>query len=377
MKVLIVASVPSFIGQFNMDNIRILQSLGYKVEVAFNCKENGTFTDENTEQLYKQLKNLDVKIHNINFTRSPYSKKIIQAYKELKLLIENNQYKIIHCHTPVASILSRLTAKEQRKKGSKVIYTAHGFHFYKGAPLLNWMLFYPIELFCSKHTDVLITMNKEDNQRAKRRMFAKINEYIPGVGIPTQEYKQLPQNYSDLRSELNIPQDAKLIFSMGELSIRKNHESIIRAIGTLKDKNIHYVIAGIGDLEEELRNLAKELNVNLHLIGYRTDKKEIFAQSNLFCFPSLQEGLPVSLMEAIAAGVPCVVSEIRGNVDLIQHDINGYTIKSQDINSYAKYIKSSLYEEGKTNEMIANGLEIIKEYDVHKVENIMKKIYKF
>lgn len=374
MRALIVATVPSFIGQFNIKNIQILQNMGYQVEVACNWNNNGTFDDQHTENLRKQLLELGVSVHQVDFSRTPYSIKVMVAYKQLENIITQNSYKLIHCHTPVAGIITRLAARNSRNSGTKVIYTAHGFHFYKGAPWKYWMLFYPVEKLCSKYTDVLITINQEDYRRAKANMYAKSTYYIPGVGIEVKNY-QIQSNKEFIYKQLGLKTTDKLVFSMGELSVRKNHERVIEAISMLNDPSIHYAIAGLGDREEEIKQLAHKLNVNLHLLGYRDDKGNLMKASDVFVFPSLQEGLPVSLLEAMAAGCPCVVSHIRGNEDLIRHNVNGFSVHNQSVNEYASYIGTLLSNKETSERLSEQSVIDVKKYDVKIVSENMKIIY--
>lgn len=374
MKALIVATVPSFIGQFNIKNIQILQELGYRVEVACNWNNNGTFDDEHTVNLRKQLVESGVHVHQVDFTRTPYSTKVMVAYKQLQNIISQNAYDLIHCHTPVAGIVTRLAARNARKSGTKVIYTAHGFHFYKGAPWKYWMLFYPVEKLCSQYTDVLITINQEDYKRAKRNMYAKSTHYIPGIGIEVDKYVIEPQK-GLVYKDLGLNERDKLVFSMGELSIRKNHERVIEAIAKLNNPSIHYAIAGLGDREEDISALAKKLNVNLHLLGYRDDKSELMKASDVFVFPSLQEGLPVSLIEAMAAGCPCVVSRIRGNEDLIKHEVNGYMVENQSVDEYAKYIGLLLSNKAQSDKLSEQAKQDARNYDASIVSELIKIIY--
>ena len=258
--------------------------------------------------------------YDIPFERSPLKGKNITAYRELKKVIESGSYDIIHCHTPVGAMLTRLAARGARKKGTQVIYTAHGFHFYKGAPLLNWIVYYPAERFLARWTDVLITINKEDYARAQKFSAGKV-VYMPGVGIDLARFSApiTEEQKHRLRAEIGVPDDAVLICSVGELNANKNHSLVIRALAQMENKNIHYCVIGEGEYREPLTVLARELGLTeqVHLPGYRSDVPALLKSSDIFCFPSLREGLPVALMEAMASGLPCVASRIRGNTDLL------------------------------------------------------------
>ena len=256
----------------------------------------------------------------------------------------------------------------------KIIYPAHGFHFYKGAPKKNWLIFYPIEKVCSNFTDVLITINKEDYAFAKKHMNAKQVEYIPGVGIDTEKFAIPNFNVAEKRMELGLEDKAIMILSVGELNQNKNHEVVIKAISKLENYNIHYFIAGKGDKEQYLQKLAKDLGVNLYLLGYRTDIIELLNAADIFVFPSFREGLSVALMEAMAAGLPCVVSRIRGNIDLIEDNRGGYLCAPNDIEAFSEAIKE-LSQKEKRNTFGEYNCQSVKHYDIHKVLEMMMLIY--
>ena len=308
-KVLFTATVTkTHINTFHLPYIKFFKEKGYETHV---CSKNDFIGEDCT------IPNCDIH-YDVEFERFPINIKNIKAYKQLKKIINENDYEIIHCNTPVASILTRLAAIKARKKGTKVIYTAHGFHFFKGAPLLNWILYYPAEKICSYFTDILITINKEDYTLAKKKMKAKKIEYVPGVGIDISKFSKI-QFDEKLRQKNGVNSDDIMVLSVGELSKRKNHEVVIRALAKINNKNIHYFIAGRGELKTYLLDLSKKLGLEdrVHLLGYRNDIGKLCKVSDIFCFPSKQEGLPVALMEAMAIGLPVICSEIRGNIDLI------------------------------------------------------------
>lgn len=319
MKALIVASVASMIDQFNMDNIALLQQSSYEVHVGCNFNHPGNISKERCEKLKKILEDMNVSYFQLDFSRSIFNVfSNVKTLKQIKNLFKTYNYDLVHLHSPIGGLLGRIAAKKYRKKANtKVIYTAHGFHFYKGAPIKNWLVYYPIEKFCSFGTDCLITINKEDYEFAKKKMRAKSTCYIPGIGIDIEKINNITVDKKKKREELGIPQDAKMILSVGELNRNKNHKLVIKALRMINNPNIHYVIVGIGCKRNKLEKMANKLGVNLHLLGYRTDCFELYKVSDLFVIPSLREGLNVSLMEAIASKLPVIASKIRGNVDLV------------------------------------------------------------
>ncbi len=314
MKILYVTTISLTMNTFFKPHIDMLVQEGNQVDIACN------YRDLALDPLYSQL---GCKFHQVDFSRSPLSVDNLKAYGQLKHVIAEGNYDIVHCHTPNAAVITRLVGRKFRKKnGLKVFYTAHGFHFYQGAPKLNWMVYYPVEKLCSRFTDKLITINREDYELAKRKFKAKEVHYVPGVGVDLSKYEDVQTDRAAKRQEIGVPADAVLLLSVGELNENKNHQIIIRALAKLNDPNVHYAIAGVGDRRDYLLGLADELGVaqQVHLLGYRKDVPELNCAADVFCFPSFREGLPASLMEAMAGGLPCAVSRIRGNSDLIDAD---------------------------------------------------------
>lgn len=374
-KALILASVASMIDQFNMQNIRLLLDEGYHVDVIANFENGNTVTDERIAELKKQLSDMSVGVYHVPIPRSIFNiKGILSSLKEVKQTCNKKNYNLVHCHSPIGSVIARLAAKRIRKNGCRVIYTAHGFHFFKGASLKNWVVFYPIEKICSRWTDTLITINKEDFAFSQKEMKSKCIEYIPGIGVDTSKFVLNDFDKTAKRNSLGLSEKSVVLFSVGELNQNKNQEVIIKALEKINNNDIHYVIAGRGDKAEYLTKLAKEKGVNLHLLGYRTDIPELFNMSDMFVFPSFREGLSVSLMEAMASGLPCVVSKIRGNVDLIDEK-GGYLCNPADVDAFAAGIEELVKNKELRTKMGAHNQQVMKGFDVHKVSDMMRKIY--
>lgn len=367
-KVLFVATVvKKHINVFHLPYLKWFQDQGYETHVAARDDFNG-------DECY--IPHCD-NHYDIPFERSPLKFNNFKAYKQLKTIINKNDYDIIHCHTPVAAMLTRFAAISSRKKRTRVIYTAHGFHFFKGSPILNWLVFFPIEYICSFFTDVIITINKEDYHLAKKIMKAKEIEYIPGIGINVEKFKNMNINRQLKRNELNIPENATLLLSVGELSKRKNHQVIIDALYILNNSNVHYCIVGEGGLEKELRAKVEYLQIQnqVHFLGFRNDIPELCKISDIFVFPSLQEGLPVSLMEAMATGLPCVISDIRGNKDLIENYKGGILCEKENHIAFCQSINEIITNRAIKERMIYTNLETIKKFDYKMVHAEMKRIY--
>lgn len=374
-----VACVPVMIKHFNMPNIRILQDIGYRVEVAFNCYEDEMWSKRDWEEFKKQLDREKILVHQVDFTRNAAElAKHMKAYRQLKAILEKRNYEFIHCHTPIAAAIARVAAHHTK---TQIIYTAHGFHFFKGAPLKNWLFYYPVEKLLSWWTDCLITINREDYKRAKKKFHAKRTEYVPGVGIDLEKFSSGFVDINEKRKSLGISENEIMLLSVGELSERKNHEAVIRALAEIDNAEIKYFVAGQGGLQGHLSALIKEYGMedNITLLGYRTDISELCQAADLFVFPSKQEGLPVAMMEAIACGTPVICSRIRGNVELIQNEMAMFD--PDDVKEltaclrwYIGEKKRSEFKEGWEKEATANYKHLLM-YDIRNVCSDMNRLY--
>lgn len=364
-KILIVSTVSRQFYLFEQGNIEVLNSLGYEVHAAAN------YSDVNNER----LDSLDIIRHHFDIDRSPFTFRNVNAYRQLKRLLENEKFDAIHCHSPMGGVLARLAAKATGT--SPTIYTAHGFHFYKGAPIINWLIYYPVERFLSKYTDLLITINEEDFNKAQ--IFkAKDVIHVPGIGINTKKFRDVTKNRDKKRAELEITSDTVVLISVGEMIKRKNHETALRALAKVKNKNFIYLICGRGQLEDYLMNLTKTLGLDdkVRFLGFRNDIPEMCAASDVFLFPSYQEGLPVSVIEAMSVGLPIICSRIRGNTDLIKDGIGGFLIEPKDINGFANKIEQLINNDKDRIMMGKSNYDSVQRYDIDVIKNIMEKVYK-
>lgn len=312
-------------------------------------------------------------IFMLSCTRAPKDKNNLTAIKEIKKIVTQNYYDIIHCHTPIAAVCTRIACRKARKQGSRVFYTAHGFHFHKGAPLENWLLYYPIERICAYWTDVLITINRQDFFLAKKKMKAQSITYVPGVGIDIEKFAKISIHKTAKRLELHVPENAFLLLSIGELNDNKNHETVIRALSELHDPKIHYIIAGSGYLDGYLENLAAELGIKkqIHILGYRKDVNELYKVSDAYIHPSLREGLPVTIMEAMAAKIPVICSDIRGCQELIDKE---YLFCPKDTTDVIRKIRKIISSKD-VADVIAANYSKLKKYDNYHVTKKMLKLY--
>lgn len=365
-KVLFTSHTANFC-KFNRPYMRWFKEQGWQVDYACACEEEVYDYDN----LFK-----------ISFSRVPWAKDNIRAYKDLKKLLDENYYDIIHTHTPMGSVITRLAARNTRKKGTKVIYTAHGLHFYKGAPLINWLLYYPMEKWMSRYTDCLVLINEEDYQNCIRRHFkARRIEKIDGVGVDLNRFECLqPEQKKQFRKELGISENDFILVCVAEFIPRKNHSFILDNMKQIHEKipNAKLVLLGQGELmpEYEADTKRKGMQEYVSFLGYRSDVNKICAISDVLVSASFQEGLPMNMIEAMAVGIPVVCSDIRGQRDLIKDGENGYLFQLGDSERYCNRLVE-LYNNPELREKIKeNNLKDVKKYSLDNAIGAMEKIYR-
>jgi glycosyltransferase involved in cell wall biosynthesis len=365
-KILFISNITNKITNFTKPSVIASQRLGYEFHLAANCSN---FSDD--------VSKYNIIIHHVDIDRFPFSLKNINAYKQMLDLIKNEKFNVIHCNTPIGGVLGRLCGK---KAGvPKVVYTAHGFHFYKGASLINRTIFKWAEMWMAKYTDSLITMNEEDYhvaQKFKLKNNGKVY-YVPGVGVDTEMYQLKDVNPNQLRNSLGLSSYDIVLIAMGDLIDRKNYESSIKAIAKANNLKLHFLICGNGPRLESLKKLAIDLRVEnqIHFLGFRSDIKELLTTADIFLFTTYQEGLPRSMMEAMSAGLPCIASKVRGNVDLIQEGIGGFLREPDDSEGFAETINILASDKALREKMKVSNLDTIKKFDVETVIKEIEKIY--
>lgn len=372
-KILFVATVQSHIMNFHVPYLEYWANRGYEVHVAtkMNKKE------------YKETELIlgYVKWNQIDFDRNPFSKYSIIALKQLMQLMKANEYELVHVHTPVGSILGRLAAKLTGTKN--IVYTAHGFHFYKGAPIMNWLVYYPIEKFMARWTDSIITINQEDYLLAKKKFKTRKNGNVfkvDGVGIDLNKYKTTDTEVKDFKSTIGINRDDFVVSIIGELNNNKNHMQLIKSVEKLKEKhkNLKCLIVGNGENEKTIREYIenKSLNESILLLGFRRDIPNILSITDVVVSMSKREGLPKNIMEAMAAGKAIIGTEIRGNKDLIKDHSNGYLVEIDDINKTSEYIEKLMLNKSIVDEFSKQSISDAQKYDIKTViKYVDKEIY--
>ena len=371
-KVILVAHVGDFVPHFEMNNVKTLQAMGFEVHYAAN------FSLLSYGNSFENLKGSGVVCHELPIQRSPFSLENLVAHKMLKAILAAGDFALLHCHTPMGAVIARLAARPFRKRGLKVIYTAHGFHFYKGAPLKNWLFYYPVERFLSLFTDVQITINKEDFDLARKKLFAKKVTYVPGVGVDTQKlFQRTLQERASFRHSLGLKEADFCVVAVGELIVRKNHATLIDAMRIIGGRNVKAFICGTGGEEQSLRRKIREshLEETVKLLGYRSDIDAIYEAADAFLFPSWQEGLSAALMESMAKGLPAVASRIRGNVDLIQEGKGGFLVDPSKPEEFAEAILKLAQDRDLATRMGAHNKQAIRSFDKEQSATAVRAIY--
>lgn len=361
-RVLFCATVVSHLKAFHLPYLQWFKEQGWEVHAAA-CGEEA-------------LSHVD-KQFNLSIERSPFKWSNITAYRGLKQLIDRNDYDIIHCHTPMGAVLTRLAARNARHRGTKVIYTAHGFHFFTGASKVNWLIYYPVEKWLSRYTDCLITMNREDYERIQKRRFrAKSIAYVHGVGIDFNKYKPVSADEkAQLRAEYGIENDKFVLIYAAELTRRKNQNLLFEVIDKLRERipNIQLLLAGKGELEVYYKGLAQEMGLEdrVTFLGHRSDMNKLYAMSDLAVSSSRQEGLPVNVMEAIASGLPVVATDVRGNRDLVSDGVHGLLVELGDAAAFGEAILQ-LFEKPALRESISR--EYVRLTKLYSISNVLGEV---
>lgn len=375
-RVLFVASVERHLRHFHTPFIQWFQSEGYEVHTAASGDN--------------EIEGIDAH-YDIPFTRSPYSAQNVKAYQMLKNLLRENRYQVIHCHTPNTSVLLRLAAREERKSGTTVIYTAHGFHFYKGAGAVNRLVYQMVEKLCSRFTDATLTMNQEDYDAAKQKSFACENVYlIHGMGFdPDRFHPAGEEERLLLRKKLDIPLHAFVLIFPGEYTDGKNQKMLFEVMKKISEQqeDILLLLPGRGEAakEEEYRRLISGMNIGkcVRMLGYRPNIEEYLQASDLNVAPSKREGLPTHIVESFGCGIPCVATNTRGQVDIIKDTENGYLVQQGDVDGMAERIirlykdrvlYKKLAENAYRSSVIYRKDEIVKEHVMVYRDILQKKL---
>ena len=370
MIVLLTATVQSHICQFHKPLVEVLHAHGCEVHVAARnnlAEKNGLKLD------------FVEKVFDIPFSRSPKSKDNLKAEKMLKQIINEGNYDVIHCNTPMGGIVTRIAAKQARKSGTRLIYTAHGFHFYEGSPKKNWMIYYPVEKYFSRKTDTLITITHEDYRLAKKNFHCRV-EHIHGVGVDENRYFPVSKEEKlRLRKEMGFGENQKLLLCVGELLPNKNQKMAIHAMRKIVKRYPDAIlfIAGNGPEKENLEHEIKQcgLENNVRMLGYCTHLQDYQHIIDVLVACSYREGLPLNIVESMLSGNPVVASINRGHKELIHDGENGYLVSQDDSETMADRVLELFADNQKADRIQKKAFKFALDYSFTSVKKELERIY--
>jgi len=364
-KILFVASLDTHLTSFHLPYINWFKDQNYEVHLAYR----GSSIIPNVDKIWK-----------IPFERSPFSYSNYRVYKELRDILNNNYYELIHCHTPMASFVTRLAAIETRKKGTKVLYTVHGFHFFKDGPVKNWLLYFPLEKFMSRYTDAIITINREDFEILfKKKFYSKGKYQINGIGLDPKRLTIENGNFSEIRTEKGYSENDFIILYIAEFINRKNHRFVIESIPDLIEKhsNIKFLFAGGGILKKEMEGLVEQMNLtkNVDFLGFTSEISKYIGIADIGISTSKQEGLGLGVAELMYNSKPVIVTQDRGHREMVIHKENGFIFEQNDAQSFIKYIEILYDNKDMRHKFGVNAKKTMEKFMIDKSLKKMIEIY--
>ena len=369
MKKLLITSTELMMIQFLVPHVKYLSENGFRVEIA--CSDVGG----RMEDVRNALEGVVDAIHVLRLERSPLSPRNFQGYRDLKKLLAENHYDIIWTNEPVMGVVTRLAANKYRRRGTKVIYMVHGFHFYKGSGLASWLMYCPIETIMSHYMDTLVTINWEDYRWAETHLRVPRLEHIDGIGV---DFSRLcdADGRDAKREELGIAPDELMILSVGELQTRKNHEVMIRAVAKLNNPKARYMICGRGVLLESLKKLAEELGIReqVSFLGYRKDVPQIMRAADIYAHPSKREGLGLASLEAMACGLPLVTSNVQGIPDYVENGVTGFMCSPEDVDGFTEHLRRLIEDPALRKRISETNLRKAVRYSVDNIQPAIAEI---
>lgn len=372
-KILIVTTVSGFLWQFERGNVALLKNMGIEIHYASNF-ENPVYAFDR-----HYFRKNGIHTHHLSISKSPFHiRKNFKALKKLIHLIRKENIDVIHCHTPMGAVLGRLAGRLAGNQ-VKVIYTAHGFHFYKGAPLRNWLLYYPAERFLARYTDCLVTVNKEDQKMAEKFKLKHNGNTarIPGVGLDLNKFRPMPWLREQVREQLGVKKGQVCLMTSASLNRDKNHQLAIRALSRISHMDFQYFICGEGLEREKLEELIHLLGLQdrVHFLGYCRDMEYLLQGADLFLFPSVREGFGMAPLEALACGKPVIAADNRGIREYLQHEKNGMVCSGSSSAEFANAITELLSDKNRRNQMAKQGTNDVKKFASVFSDAVMQQVY--
>ena len=312
---------------------------------------------------------------DVPINRNPLHFGNISALIILARRIKSENILNVHCHTPSGGLVGRLL--KLFIPNLNVIYTAHGFHFYKGAPFLYWLTFFVIELLLSPLTKAIITINNEDYNLSRKLL--KRNTYkINGVGVNLDRFKPDEIARKKGREELGIKENSLVLIYVAQFIDRKNHDFLLKAFSEYLriNPNSILLLLGNGPLENRQLQLAEELNIAKYIrfLGYRKNVEYYYQLSDIAISVSKQEGLPMNLVEGLSTGLTIIASDVRGHRDIILQS-SGNLLFKLNYKSFLEAILSMNIKTVNNIERKKQNIESAKKFNIHSSLDAMKKIY--
>lgn len=369
--ILIVTTIPETLSAFLLPFAHHLRSLGWRVDgmacgitaniecvKAFNC------------------------VWDVEWSRHPLEpQNLLMAPKIIREVVAWGQYDIVHVHTPVAAFVTRYALKDRRQKKPQVIYTAHGFHFYRGGKLLKNTAFLALEKLAGGWTNYLVTLNKEDEEAAQRYQLVPPDRirYMPGIGVNLSEYSRDAISDADVhrvRQELGLNADMPMLLCVAEFIGRKRHADVLKALARLGRSHVCLAFAGTGPLLKQMQRLAFSLGVQhqVRFLGFRRDIPALMRTATATILVSSQEGLPRSVMESLGLQTPVIGTEIRGTQELLAGGC-GLLVKVGDVEGLTAAIAWLLDHPEAAQIMGQRGLERMAEFDLQNVLRLHESLY--
>lgn len=371
-KILISTALSGFLKVFLDKDVRVLQSMGFEVHFASNNSIDG-------EKYIPYFDSMGIVFHQVDFSSNkPLSRNTLHCLRQFADILKQDEFYAVHIHTPIPGVIGRIAANRYRRKGMIVLYTTHGFYFHNKSSLKTKLIYKTVEYLMSAMTDALITINREDYIAAKK-MLCKNVYRVPGMGVDIRKFRDAEIDRKAYRESLGISNNAFVILTVGELTKRKNHRIIIEALGECNIHEAVFVICGEAltddDTRQQLINLAFERNVDLRLLGHRTDIPEICKCADIGVLPSLREGLGLAGIEMLASGIPVVASDLHGIVDYVLDGYNGFLADPLNCHDFADKIKK-LYNPEIRNALTRNCSSSVEQFDIEKSKESIEKIYR-
>jgi glycosyltransferase involved in cell wall biosynthesis len=371
-KLLIVATVPETIRGFLIPWAEHYRAQGWKVDaMALDISTCSACIDA-----------FD-RVWDIQWSRNPLNPlNLVSAPRHIRQIVQQQDYDLVHVHTPVAAFVSRYALRRLRRQSAlKVLYTAHGFHFHREGSTLRNQIFLTLEKWAGRWCDRLIVINQEDRDAALKHQIVPSQHlhYIPGIGVDLSHYSDRSLTEADrlqTRAELGLKPEDALFLAIAEPIPRKRPQDLLLALAKLQRPSVHLALAGDGPLISNLKTLAAQLGIaeRIHFLGFRPDIPRFIYTATATLLVSEQEGLPRSIMEAMAMGVPAIGTRIRGTEDLLK-DGAGKLVEVGDSTAIAAEMAWILDHPEAARALGLQGRQQIQKYDLCKILSLHDGIY--